>query len=285
MLAISNSCGLNPASRLQFRHLNHFSDLVNHCCAFGCALLVLFNAPAEASPAQPIDSHPEFAAHAQKAYETAKAKLESNTNDADALVQFGRTCYDWADFAASSHLRAEIADEGIVACRQLIALNSNSIPGHFYLAMNLGQLAQTKKISALKLVSEMEIEFKIVLAADPNYDRGGADRGLGLLYLQAPGWPTSIGSKTKAREHLQKAVSLAPDYPENLMNLIEAELKWGEKANVQRDMKSLDELWSSARQKFVGANWADSWADWDKRRDAVRRHIAVKSPDYAPKDE
>ena len=48
--------------------------------------------------------------------------------------------------------REEIATEGIDACRQLIAANTNSVPGHYYLAMNLGQLAQTKSLGALKIV-------------------------------------------------------------------------------------------------------------------------------------
>ena len=38
------------------------------------------------------------------------------------------------------------------ACRQALAQGSNSAPAHYYLGMNLGQLARTRGLSALKLV-------------------------------------------------------------------------------------------------------------------------------------
>ena len=57
--------------------------------------------------------------------------------------------------------------------------------------------------------------MKVSLRLDPNYDLAGADRALGLLYYEAPGWPLSVGNKNKARQHLQRAVKLAPTYPEN----------------------------------------------------------------------
>ena len=110
-----------------------------------------------------------------------------------------------------------------------------------------------------------------MLAADAKFDHVGADRNLGLLYWQAPGWPLSIGSKVKARQPLSAALKGAPDYPENTLNLIEAELKWGDKAGVTRDLKSLGELWPGALKKYTGEEWASSWADWEKRKAAAEK--------------
>ncbi len=78
--------------------------------------------------------------------------------------------------------------------------NPNSAPAHYYLAMNLGQLARTEFLGALKLVREMEREFKTAAELDAQFDFAGPERSLGLLYRDAPGWPVSIGSKRKARE-------------------------------------------------------------------------------------
>ncbi len=210
-------------------------------------------------------SSPAFAQRAEQNYRAAKEKFQSATNDAEAAWQFGRACFDWADFAREDDRREFIANEGIAACRQLIARDPKSAPGHYYLAMDLGQLAQTKTLGALRIVQEMEREFKRARDLDAKFDYAGPDRNLGLLYFEAPGWPASIGSKSNARKHLERAVELAPDYPENRLCLLEAYLKWGEKKNVQRALKVMEELLGRARKEFAGDTWAQSWVDWEKR--------------------
>jgi len=84
----------------------------------------------------------------------------------------------------------------------------------------------------------------------------------------------SIGNKAKARQHLQKALKIAPDYPENVLNLIEADLDWGDKNAALRQLKTLDELWPAARTKFTGDKWAPSWADWETRRDRAKKKVS-----------
>ncbi len=211
----------------------------------------------------------EFARQAERAYQAAKARFGADPDSPEADWQFGRACYDWADYAKSKSRRAEIAQEGIAACRHLIERRPESAWGHYYLAMDMGQLAQTKKLGALRLVRQMEGEFTIVLGLDQKLDFAGPDRNLGLLYLEAPGWPTSIGSKAKARQHLEKAAAMSPDYPENLLNLAEAEMRWGEKNAALRELATLVGLWPAAREKFKGAEWGSSWADWEKRRQSL----------------
>ena len=76
------------------------------------------------------------------------------------------------------------------------------------------------------MVKEMEREFKTADDLDEHFDYAGPARCLGLLYCDAPGWPVSIGSRHKAREWLERAVKLAPDYPENHLNLVESRLQW-----------------------------------------------------------
>lgn len=278
MVAILNSWGSKPKKPASFRSNLTFLALLGYCCLAACLGWVGgFDISAQADTASPLAGPAELARHAEKVYLAAKSGYEAQTNNAQAAWQFGKACYDWADFATSNGQREEIAKQGIAVCRALSERDPGSAPGHYYLALNLGQLAQTKKLGALKLVGQMEGEFKTVLGLDPQLDYAGADRGLGLLYLDAPGWPTSIGSKSKARQHLQKALKLAPDFPENQLNLIEAELKWGEKTSAAREMKVLDELWPAAQKKLAGEEWGASWADWTTRREAVRKKLPQPS--------
>jgi hypothetical protein len=213
---------------------------------------------------------PTFPQRAEKKYLEARKRFQSNTNDAEAAWQFGQACFDWAEFAKNDEQREQIANEGIGACRQLIARSPSSVAGHYYLGMNLGQLARTKTLGALKIVDEMEREFSAARAVDARFDYSGPDRNLGLLYFDAPGWPASIGSKSKAREHLERTIQISGDYPENRLCLLEAYLRWKETKGIQRELKAMKELLPKARDKFAGEAWEQSWLDWNKRWKAIR---------------
>ncbi len=148
--------------------------------------------------------------------------------------------------------------------------------------MNLGQLARTKSLGALKLVGEMEREFLSARGLDDQFDYAGPDRNLGLLYRDAP-VIGSVGSRSKARKHLQRAVEVAPAYPENRLNLIEACLKWGDRPGASRELKALEEAWPRARRELAGQNYTDSWADWEARLKNARKktenvHKTLESP-------
>jgi len=207
----------------------------------------------------------KFAKRAEQGYLQARRHFWSNTNDVESTWQFGRASFDWAEFARDDEQREQLASEGISVCRQAVAKAPRSAAAHYYLAMNIGQLARTKMLGALKLVPEMEKEFKAARDLDEKFDYAGSDRNLGLLYLDAPGWPASIGGKSKARRHLQRAVEVAGGYPGNRLCLLEAYQRWGEAGNLERERKSLAELWEKAKKEFSGDVWEENWLDWDRR--------------------
>ncbi|MDB6022094.1 MAG: hypothetical protein JWQ04_1951, partial [Pedosphaera sp.] len=211
MLAIINSWGTKPTKSHQLRKNLGYSvfdfrrstfDVSLYFGLVACLLAACLGltfpvlAQYDSSHIKPPSDKAEFARHAEKVFNAAKTRFESQPNDPEAAWQFGRACYDWADFATSNTQREDIAKQGIAACRALIERDPNSVPGHYYLSLNLGQLAQTRNLGALKIVGQMEAEFRIALGLDPKLDYAGSDRGLGLLYLETPGWPVSIGSKS-----------------------------------------------------------------------------------------
>src|SRR5437016_2361792 len=145
----------------------------------------------------------------RRSFAEAESRYKKEPESAEAAWQFARAGYDLADAASSNAERAEIAEKGIAASRRVIARAPDSAAAHYYLGMNLGALAQTRGLGALKLVKEMESEFSQARNLDENFDHAGPDRNLGLLYLGAPA-VGSIGSRSKARQHLQRALKLAP---------------------------------------------------------------------------
>ena len=222
--------------------------------------------------ADPPAAETGFAAYAQRNFQEAQAHYRDAPGEATAAWKFARACFDVADLATNKTERASLAEQGIAACQQAIARESNSAPAHYYLGMNLGQLARTKGLTALKLVDQMQREFTRARDLEEQFDWAGPDRNLGLLYRDAPAIG-SIGSRTKAREHLKRAVELAPRYPENRLNLIEAYLQWGEPNNARRELAALEEVWPGARTNFVGEAWAASWADWEPRLKKLKKKI------------
>ena len=207
---------------------------------------------------------------AARTFQAARARYNREMDSAEAAWQFARACFDWAELATNTAQRAETGYLGIAAGRRAVTLDPKLAAAHYYLAMNLGELAQTKTLGALKMIDEIEREFKAAWDLDARFDYAGPERNLGLLYLNAPGWPMSIGNRNKARQHLQKTVELSPDYPDGWLSLLEAELKWGEKRSVQSKLSVVEKVMATARTKLAGDDWELSWADWDSRWEKIK---------------
>src|SRR5208337_1238381 len=193
----------------------------------------------------------QFLAIAERSFNQARLQYEAQPQSVRAAWEFSRACFDLADCATNKSQRAQLANLGMSAAQQALARDSNSAPARYYYGMSLAQLAKTKTLGALKLVRQMEHEFKLVSESDEHFDYAGADRNLGLLYRDAPSFG-SIGDRTKAKQYLLQAVELAPDYPENRLNLIQAYLKWGQHEAARVELKKLEVLWPAAHTKFSG---------------------------------
>ncbi len=211
-------------------------------------------------------------ATSEKAFQQAKTNHDAHPGDIRAAWEFGRTTFDLADMVPGNSQRAPIAEQGIAACKQALEHAPDSAPLHYYLGLNLGELARTKTFGALRLVDQMEREFTRSIELDSMFDYAGAERSLGLLYRDAPAL-ASIGSRSKARIHLQRALDLAPRYPENRLNLVESELKWSDRKTARKELKALMDSWDAAHAEFAGPAWIASWADWTARLEKVKKAL------------
>ncbi|HAM73694.1 MAG TPA: hypothetical protein DCM86_18830 [Verrucomicrobiales bacterium] len=215
---------------------------------------------------------------AEARYRAARVAWETNRFDLERSSTLAETCFDRAEFCSADKERSALAEEGISASREVVRRSSNNVAGHFFLAMNLGQLARTRVFTALGLVSEMERHFLAAVALDPGFRDAGPERSLGMLYAQAPGWPTSIGSKSKARQHLQRAVDLAPDFPENLLSLLEAEMGFGDRRRVATRIPELDKTLARGRSLPALASRVEEWKEWESRAAALRKYADTAPP-------
>jgi hypothetical protein len=227
-------------------------------CAFCCAATL----GALAINASAAD---DFAARAEQDYRQSLTNWRANSASITAAVEVARAAFTWADFPMRDEQREAIARQGIDAAKHVITKDPNNAAARYWLSLNIGQLARTKMLSALSLVKDMARELLHARDLDEHVDYAGPDRSIGLLYRDAPGWPTSIGDKKRARAHLERAVKLHPEFPENQLCLLETYEKWGERGNFEERVRAAERVIAEARARFKGREWEYTWADWDRR--------------------
>ncbi len=96
---------------------------------------------------------------------------------------------------------------------------------HYLTACLAGLEAQNDSARGLELVPVIERDALTAAQLNPTIDNGGPDRMLGELYLRAPAFPISVGDVEKSILHYRKAVSLAPNFLQNRLGLVEALLE------------------------------------------------------------
>ena len=210
---------------------------------------------------------------------TAFARAQTN---AVAAWTLGRAAFDLAEFIQDNQERNDVANTGVDACRLAIGLDPGGAPGHYYLALNLGQVVRSKKLAALRLLHEMEQEFLSAKELDPKLDFSGPDRSVGLLYLEAPSW--SLGNRGKARTHLMEAVQRNPEYPENHLCLAEAYARWGEAQNLEVALKKVAAVLDNPKPPFNAKSWLhirEEWASRSKKLEILRDHLSA-NPRISP---
>jgi tetratricopeptide (TPR) repeat protein len=227
-------------------------------------LCLVFNpAVAEVSDAEAL---------ARSGFYDAEKALNSDPRSTKAGWEYARACFRAAEFATNNAERAILSEKGIAAAQAVIARDPGIAQANYYLGLNYGQLARTKGIGALKVVDQIERYFLIARDLDSSIDFGGPERCLGLLYRDAPAW-ISVGSRKKARSHLEAAIKAAPTWPDNRLNLIETLLDWNDRNGALREYKALKQRWESDLKSFSAPKWQSDVTDWKTRYLQVSRRI------------
>lgn len=140
------------------------------------------------------------------------------------------------------------------AGEQAAALQPGRPEGHFWAAANMGALAESFGVmQGLKYRGRIKDELQKVLSMDPAWQQGSADRALGVWYLRVPG--LFGGSRTRAREHLQRALAHNPQSTVTLYYLAEVARADGKKDDARRLFQQvidspLDPEWAPEDRSF-----------------------------------
>lgn len=146
--------------------------------------------------------------------------LHAKPGDAEAAFWAAMGCFELRD-------RGRIPDwlekDCIPFGEMAVRAKGDDPWAHYVLALNVGLEARDQNAKdALLNVGWILSELEIVVERDESLDEGGPLRVLGLLYLRAPAWPTSIGDEEQALDLLERAVARFPEHPLNRLALAEA---------------------------------------------------------------
>lgn len=174
--------------------------------------------------------HLASALDAAAAWET---RLASSPQDFEAAWKLARACY-WLGGHVPAEDRRRQYERGIEAGRRAVAIDSERPEGHFWMAANMGSLAESFGLRAgLKYRTPVKRELEIVLAMAPSYSEGAANRALGRWYLRVPA--LFGGSKTRSVEHLQRSLTYDPGNAASHYFLAETYLAMNRRDEARRE--------------------------------------------------
>ena len=146
---------------------------------------------------------------AREAERIWRERLTATPHDFEAAWKLARARY-WLGGHAPEAERKPILELGIAAARTAAALQPGRPEGHFWMAANMGALAESFGMrQGLKYRGAIKDALLTVLKLDPAFQHGSADRALGRWYFKVPG--LFGGSKQKSEEHLRKSLAYNPD--------------------------------------------------------------------------
>jgi uncharacterized membrane protein len=195
----------------------------------------------------------ETIALAQQAEGIWAERLAKNPKDFESAWKLARARY-WLGGHADEKKRKAYLESGIAAGRATIAIAPEKPEGHFWLAANMGALAESFGLrQGLKYRGDIKDALLTVLRLDPAYQKGSADRALGRWYSKVPG--LFGGSDKKSEEHLRKSLTYDPNSVSSLFFLSETLIELGKEDEARRTLQKLmdapvDPEWAPEDREF-----------------------------------
>ena len=156
---------------------------------------------------------------AQRAAALWEERLASDPRDFEAAWKLSRARY-WLGGHVREDERREQYEQGIAVARRANAMEPDRPEGHFWMAANMGALAESFGLRAgLRYRGSIREQLEIVLGLDPAFQQGSADRALGRWYFKVP--RLFGGNADRAVEHLERSLTYNPESTATLFFLAE----------------------------------------------------------------
>ena len=204
---------------------------------------------------------------------TRAAQIWSTTaaDDYEAAWKLARAAY-WIGGHAPEGERRAALERGITAGEAAIRLGPDRPEGHYWLAADMGALAESFGLSqGLKYRSRIKSELERVLAIAPAWEQASAVTALGRWYSRVP--RLFGGSRSKADENFRRALQQFPTSITALLFLAESLTDQHKTAEARQLL-----------QQVVDAPIEPEWApeDRDFKRQAAEQLRALAAGDKKP---
>lgn len=152
----------------------------------------------------------ENLASARRAAAIWESRLAADAKDFESAYKLARARYWLGTNGLPERERKAVLEAGIAAARAAIAVNAARPEGHFWLAANMGALAESFGLrQGIKYRGQIKDALLTTLKIDPAFLQGSADRALGRWYFKVPG--LFGGSNKRSEEHLRKSLAYNPN--------------------------------------------------------------------------
>jgi hypothetical protein len=192
-------------------------------------------------------------ASAKKAADLWAGRLAANAQDFDSAWKLAQARYWLGTNGLPEPERKPALEAGIAAARSAIAMNAGRPEGHFWLAANMGALAESFGLrQGIKYRGQIKDALLATLKIDPGFLQGSADRALGRWYFKVPG--LFGGSNKQSEVHLRKSLTYNPNSVISHLFLAETLEDMGRKEDARKEC-----------QAAIDAPFDPDWTPEDKR--------------------
>jgi hypothetical protein len=204
--------------------------------------LAVFGSPAQApaADADALYAQREDIAHAKQAAHIWAGRLQADPRDFEAAWKLARAHY-WLGTRAPQKQRKGFLEAGVGAGRTAAALDPRKPEGHFWMAANMGALADSFGLrQGLKYRGAIRDGLLMVLSVDAGYQQGSADRALGRWYFKVPA--LFGGSRKQSETHLRRSLTYNPNSIASRFFLAETLLGLDRKAEAIAELQRVVDL-------------------------------------------
>ena len=190
---------------------------------------------------------------AKQAVDIWATRLAANAKDFESAYKLAQARYWLGTNGVPEPERKAALEAGIAAARAAIAINPGRPEGHFWLAANMGALAESFGMrQGIKYRGPIKDALLTTLKIDPAFLQGSADRALGRWYFKVPG--LFGGSNKQSEAHLRKSLTYNPNSVISHLFLAETLEDMGRKDDARKEC-----------QAAIDAPTDPEWAPEDRR--------------------
>jgi hypothetical protein len=215
--------------------------VINSCIAVSyLALIVALVLPAPRLDAREAQSDPDALYRDRERPASALAaellwaeRVAADGRDFDSAWKLARVRY-WlgTNGPARPDERKQLLEQGIAAGRLATAARPDAPHGHFWIAANMGALAEAHGLrQGIRYRAPIREALETALRLDAAYLDGSADRALGRWYFKVP--RLFGGDLRKSEQHLRKALTYKSDSVLTLLFLGETLIELDRRADAR----------------------------------------------------